>query len=199
MTLISNLHGVSSRYLSALINKISEVLPHFPLPRSLKFPDTMASSALGITAPESEAESLKIEEEPSATPIINFPTYSYPSTDLIRRLAAQTGTQLPFIMQQPLLSPPTTHVESLSIYDSPQSATQSSHSGHRSDTATPASFEPSLVPSGQQIAGHSSIQGPSPHAQHGHLQGHHVGPSSNTYDPRFTMQGYPADHDMTFK
>lgn len=189
LTLISTLRGGQSRYMPLLLAKLSEVLPNHPLPRSLNIPQTVPTSTIGLTS--------NMDGEYSAIPAVISP--SYPSNELIRRLAAQTGAQLPFSTQQAMISAPTSHVEDLSLYDSSHSTTHSSGSGHRSNSATPGPYEPPMSQSRSQMLGHSSMQLPTSHPQHNHMQPHPSNLNPTAYDPRFTIQDYPVDPNMMFK
>ncbi|CAO2657640.1 Nn.00g037660.m01.CDS01 [Neocucurbitaria sp. VM-36] len=197
LVLVSTLRGGQSRYLPLLLTKISEVLPTYPLPRSLNLPRTIPTSTIGLTTTGSGTIPSNLDGDYSSMPAVASP--SYPSNELIRRLAAQTGAQLPFSAQQTMISAPTSHVEDLSLYDSSHSTTQSSGSGHRSTSATPGPYEPPMSQPRSQILGHSSMQLPSSHAQHAHLQSHHSSMNPTAYDPRFTIQDYPVDPNMMFK
>lgn len=197
LTLISTLRGGQSRYLPLLLAKLSEVLPNLPLPRSLNLPQTVPTSTIGLTATGTGTVPSNVGDDFSALPAVN--SSSYPSTELIRRLAAQTGAQLPFNTQQSMISAPTSHVEDLSMYDSSHSTTQSTGSGPRSNSATPGPYEPPMPQSRAQIVGHTSMQLPTSHPQHNHMQSHHVGVNPTAYDPRFSIQGYPVDPNMMFK
>jgi hypothetical protein len=198
LTLISTLRGGQSRYLPLLLAKLSEVLPNLPLPRSLNLPQTLPASTIGMsgtgTVPSNMADDF------SAMPTAGPP--SYPSNELIRRLAAQTGAQLPFNNnpQQSLIQSSTSHaVEDLSLYDTAHSTTHSSGSAPRSASTTPGPYEPSMAQRSSQILSHGSVQLPSSHPQHAHMQSHHIGVAPTAYDPRFSMQGYPVDPSMMFK
>ncbi|KAF1841460.1 uncharacterized protein K460DRAFT_408922 [Cucurbitaria berberidis CBS 394.84] len=197
ITLITTLRGGQTRYLPLLLTKLSEVLPNLPLPRSLNLPQTVPTSTIGITATGSGTIPSHVDNDYSGMPTATTP--AYPSNELIRRLAAQTGAQLPFMTQQSMISAPTSHVEDLSLYDSSHSTTQSSGSGHRSNSATPGPYEPPMSQSRSQILGHSSMQLPTSHPQHNHMQSHHTSLNPTAYDPRFTIQDYPVDPNMMFK
>lgn len=193
LTLISTLRGGQSRYLPLLLAKLSEVLPNLPLPRSLNLPQTLPASSMGMsgTIPSNIAEDFSAM--PAATPP------AYPSSELIRRLAAQTGAQLPFnTSQQSMVQAPTSHVDDLSLYDTSHSATHSSGSAPRSNSTTPGPYEPAMAQRNSQLLSHGSVSLPS-HSQHGHMQSHHIGVAPTSYDPRFSMQGYPVDPSMMFK
>jgi hypothetical protein len=200
LTLISTLRGGQSRYLPLLLAKLSEVLPNLPLPRSLNLPQTLPASTIGMsgtgTVPSNMAEDF------SAMPSAGSPTYpSYPSSELIRRLAAQTGAQLPFnnTTPQSLIQASTSHVEDLSLYDTAHSTARSSGSAPRSSSTTPGPYEPTMSQRSSQVLTHGSVQLPSSHPQHAHMQSHHIGIAPTAYDPRFSMQGYPVDPSMMFK
>jgi hypothetical protein len=192
LTLISTLRGGQSRYLPLLLSKLSEVLPNLPLPRSLNLPQTVPPSTLGLTSTGSGTLSSNVADDFSALPPATSP--SYPSNALIRRLAAQTGAQLPFnTTQQSMISAPTTHVGDLSLYGSSHSSTHSSSSAPRSNSTTPGPYETPMPQSRSQLVGHTSMHLP---ATHDHMQSHHMGVSASPYDPRYTMQGYPVDPMM---
>lgn len=198
LTLISTLRGGQSRYLPLLLAKLSEVLPNLPLPRSLNLPQGVSTSSIGLSGTGSPTVPSNVGDDFSAMGQGTSP--SYPSNDLIRRLAAQTGAQLPFNPPQHSSYPaPTSHVEDLSLYDTSHSTTHSSGSVPRSTSATPGPYEPSMSQSRTQIVGHSTMQIPTSHPQHNHMQSHHVGVNSTAYDPRFSIQGYPVDPNMMFK
>lgn len=193
LTLISTLRGGQSRYLPLLLAKLSEVLPNLPLPRSLNLPQTLPASSIGMsgTIPSNIADDF------SAMPAATSP--AYPSSELIRRLAAQTGAQLPFnTSQQSMVQAPTSHVDDLSLYDTSHSTTHSSGSAPRSTSTTPGPYESALPQRNSQLLAHGSVPLPS-HSQHGHMQSHHIGVAPTSYDPRFSMQGYPVDPSMMFK
>lgn len=198
LTLISSLRGGQSRYLPMLLSKVSEVLPNLPLPRSLNLPPNMPATTVGLANPGAGAVPSNAAHEYGGIPAAN--TASYPSNDLIRLLAAQTGAQLPFNAgQQPIMSAPTSHVEDLSLYGSAHSTTQSSESGPRSTSTTPNPYEPSIPPPRSQMVGHTTMQIPTSYPQHSYTQSHHVSVNQTAYDPRFSLQGYPVDPAMTFK
>lgn len=181
-----------------LLNKLSEVLPNLPLPQSLSLPQTSNTSNIVLSANGSGAVSSNVADDFSGMPSVT--PASYPSTELIRRLAAQTGAQLPFnTSQQTMIPAPTSQIEDLSMYDSSHSTTHSSGSGARSNSATPGPYEPTMAQSRSQIVGHSTMQIPTSHSQHNHLQNHHVGVNPTAYDPRFAIPGYPVDPNMMFK
>lgn len=198
LTLISTLRGGQSRYLPLLLAKLSEVMPNLPLPRSLNLPQGVSASSMGLSGTGSPTVPSNVSDDFSTMSAATPP--SYPSNDLVRRLAAQTGAQPPFNASQHSTYPvPTSHVEDLSLYDSSHSATHSSGSVPRSNSATPGPYEPSMSQSRTQIVGHSTMQIPTSHAQHNHMQSHHVGVNPTSYDPRFTLQGYPVDPTMMYK
>lgn len=198
LTLISTLRGGQSRYLPLLLAKLSEVLPNLPLPRSLNLPQGVSASSMGLSGTGSPTVPSNVSDDFSTMSAATPP--SYPSNDLVRRLAAQTGAQPPFNASQHSTYPvPTSHVEDLSLYDSSHSTTHSSGSVPRSNSATPGPYEPSMSQSRTQIVGHSTMQIPTSHAQHNHMQSHHVGVNPTSYDPRFTLQGYPVDPTMMYK
>lgn len=201
LTLFSALRGGQTRYLQLLLAKVSEVLPDLPLPRSLNIPQNMSPSAIGMTSGPLGTVPSNMSDDPSGMPVATSPTY--PSTDLIRQLAAQTGAQLPFhhANQQSLLHAPSTRVEDLSLYDS--SATHSTRSGSApeslSGTPGPGSFESNNQQRAQLPTlghGHASSQIPTSLPQHAQLQSHHMG---SAYDPRFTVQGFQVDPSMVYK
>ncbi|KAF2823389.1 hypothetical protein CC86DRAFT_409302 [Ophiobolus disseminans] len=194
LTLISTLRGGQSRYLPLLLAKLSEVLPNLPLPRSLNLPQPLSGSTIGMagTVPSNMTDDF------SAIPTVTSP--SYPSNELIRRLAAQTGAQLPFsTSQQTMIQGATSHVEDLSMYDTAHSTTHSSGSAPRSNSTTPGAYEPTVPQRNSQMLSHSSVQLPSSHPQHTHMQSHHMTVAPTAYDPRFNIQGYPVDPSMMFK
>ncbi|KAF2735153.1 hypothetical protein EJ04DRAFT_220935 [Polyplosphaeria fusca] len=204
LTLFSALRGGQTRYLPLLLAKVSDVLPNLPLPRSLNIPQNLSTSTIGLSPGSLGSVPSNVNDDLSAFPAVSSP--SYPSTELIRQLAAQTGAQLPFsASQHSLLQAPSSRVEDLSLYDSsaPQSATHSTGSAPTSQSATPGPYEPSPNHSrsqvGAQAHNHSSVQIPALHAHHGQMQGHHLGVSPTAYDPRFTVQGFPVDPSMVFK
>jgi len=197
LTLISTLRGGQSRYLPLLLAKLSEVLPNLPLPRSLNLPQGVPTSSIGLPGPASPTVPSNVNDDFSA---MAAATPSYPSNDLVRRLTTQTGAQPPFNASQHSTYPaPTSHVEDLTLYDSSHSTTHSSGSVPRSNSATPGPYEPSMSQSRTHIVGHSTMQIPTSHPQHNHMQSHHVAVSPTTYDPRFTLQGYPVDPTMMYK
>ncbi len=196
LTLIQTLRGGQSRYLPLLLAKLQEVLPNLPLPRSLNLPQTLPAPPIGLGATGGMVPS-NAGDEFSALPSVISP--SYPSTELIRRLAAQTGAQLPFsTSQQPMVPAPTSHIDDMSIYDSTHSASHSSGSAPRSNSATPGPYESSMSQA-RQIVGHPSTQLSSTVSPQGHLQSHNLGVNTNAYDPRFSVQGFPVDPAMMFK
>lgn len=192
LTLIQTLRGGQSRYLPLLLVKLQEVLPNLPLPRSLNLSQSHPASAIGIgggMVPSNAGDDF------SSLPSSLIPTY--PSTELIRRMAGQTGTQMPFSApQQSMVSAPTSHIEDMSIYDSTHGSSHSSGSVPRSNSATPGPYEPVMSQAHQQIVGHPSAQLSS---QQTHLQSHSIGVSPTAYDPRFNLQGYPVDPAMMYK
>jgi hypothetical protein len=201
LTLFSALRGGQTRYLPLLLAKVSDVLPNLPLPRSLNIPQNLPASTIGLSPGSLGSVPSNVSDELSAFPPVSSP--SYPSTELIRQLAAQTGAQLPFsASQHALLQAPSSRVEDLSLYDSsaPQSATHSAGSGPASQSATPGPYEPPSAHPRSQIStqphSHSTVQIPSLHAHHGQMQGHHLGVNHNAYDPRFAVQGFPVDPSM---
>jgi hypothetical protein len=191
LILISALRGGQSRYLPLLLAKLSEVLPNLPLPRSLNLPQVPAST-LGLDATGSGTLPSNVADEYSTNPVATSP--SYPSNDLIRRLAAQTGAQIPFnTTQQAMITVPTTHVGDLSLYESSHGTSQSSGSAPRSTSTTPGPYEPPMSQSCSQLGGHPSMQLPTSHSQ---MQTHHLGVNATAYDPRFSIQNYPVDPMM---
>lgn len=196
LTLIQTLRGGQSRYLPLLLAKLQEVLPNLPLPRSLNLPQGLPTSSIslgasGIMVPSNAGDDF------SALPSVISP--SYPSTELIRRLAAQTGAQLPFsTSQQSMVAAPSSHIEDMSLYDTTHNATHSSGSAPRSNSATPGPYEPPMSQARAQIVSHPSAQLPSSVPQHSHMQPHNIGVNPTAYDPRFNVQGFPVD-PMMFK
>jgi len=197
LTLIQTLRGGQSRYLPMLLAKLQEVLPNLPLPRSLNLTQTLPASSIGLGASSGMVPS-NAGDEFSALPSVISPTY--PSTELIRRLAAQTGAQLPFsTTQQPMVSAPTSHIEDMSIY-STHSTSHSSGSAPRSSSATPGPYEPPMSQARAQIVSHPSSQLSAGLSQQTHhLQSHNIGVNPTAYDPRFNVQGFPVDPAMMFK
>lgn len=197
LTLIQTLRGGQSRYLPLLLAKLQEVLPNLPLPRSLNLPQTLSASPMGLGASGGMVPS-NAGDEFSALPSVISPTY--PSNELIRRLAAQTGAQLPFSStQQAMVPAPSSHIDDMSIYDSTHSNSHSSGSAPRSNSATPGPYEPAMSQARGQIVGHPSAQLPTTLPQHTHLQSHNIGVNPTTYDHRFNVQGFPVDPAMMFK
>jgi hypothetical protein len=123
---------------------------------------------------------------------------SYPSTELIRQLAAQTGAQLPSnTSQQSLLSASTSRVGDLSIYDPPPLlTTHSSGSNHSSQNPTPGPYQSSPCQEHAQPNTHTPVEIATSHS---HMHGHHIGVNPTAYDPRFDVQGFPVDPSMVFK
>lgn len=192
LTLIQTLRGGQPRYLPLLVAKVNEVLPNLALPRSLNIPHSVPASTLGLTATGPGSLSSSIADDFSANPAATSPTY--PSNDLVRRLAAQTGAQLPFnTTQQSMMTVPTTHVGDLSLYDSSHGTTQTSSSAPRSNSTTPGPYEPPMSQPRSQLRGHPSMQLPTSHP---HMQNHHMGVNTATYDPRYSIQDYPVDPMM---
>jgi hypothetical protein len=197
LTLISTLPGGQSRYLPLLLAKLSEVLPNLPLPRSLNLPQTLPASTIGMSGTGLGTVPSNIADDYSGMPTST--SAAYPSTELIRRLAAQTGAQLPFnTSQQSLIQAQTSHVDDLSLYDTAHSTSHSAGSAPSSNSTTPGPYESTMSQRSSQILAQSSVQLPS-HSQHNHLQPHHVGVGSTAYDPRYNIQGYPVDPSMMFK
>lgn len=192
LTLIQTLRGGEARYLPLLLVKLQEVLPNLPLPRSLNLPQSHPASAIGLgggMVPSNAGSDF------SSLPSSILPTY--PSTELIRRMAGQTGAQMPFSgPQQPMVPASTSHIEDMSIYGSNHSSSHSSGSVPRSNSATPGPYEPVMSQPHPHIAGH-----PSAHlsSQQPHLQPHSIGVNPTDYDPRFNLQGYPVDPAMMYK
>lgn len=200
LTLFSALHGGQTRYLQLLVAKVSEVLPNLPLPRSLNIPPLGAG--LGLTPNSLGSVPSNISDELSSMATVTSP--SYPSTELIRQLAAQTGAQLPFnTSQHALLQAPASRVEDLSLYDTagPHS-THSSASASASQSGTPGPYDTTSQPRSQlpsQSHGHPVHTVPSSHPQHPTVQSHQLGINTAAYDPRFAVQGFPVDPTMVFK
>ena len=199
LTLFSALRGGQTRYLPLLLAKVSDVLPNLPLPRSLNLPQNIPTSTIGLPGGALGTVPSNVHDDLSSLPAVSSP--AYPSTELIRQLAAQTGAQLPFnTSQQSLIHAPSSRVEDLSLYDSAHSTTHSTGSAPPSQSATPGPYEPSPNQSRSSLpTSHSSVQVPSSHPQHSHIQGHHLGVNPTAYDPRFTVQGFPVDPSMVFK
>ena len=194
LTLISTLRGGQSRYLPLLLTKLSEALPNLPLPRSLNLPQTHPASTIGMsgTVPSN------MTDDYSAMSTVTSP--SHPSSELLRRLAAQTGAQLPFnATQQSMIQAPTSHVEDLTMYDTAHSTTHSSGSAPRSSSTTPGPYEPAMPQRNSQTLSHASVQLASSLPQHSHMQSHDMGVASTTYDPRFSIQGYQVDPSIMYK
>jgi hypothetical protein len=197
LTLISTLRGGQARYLPLLLAKLQEVLPNLPLPRSLDLSQTNPSASIGLSAGGAGMGPPSTHDDFSALPPAISPVYT--STALIRRLAAQTGAQLPFSStQQPMISTTTSHVDDMSLYDTSQSTTHSSGSAPRSNSTTPGPYEPPMTQSHPQIVGHS-VQLTQNIPQHSQMHPHHIGVNPTAYDPRFSVQGYPVDPSMMFK
>lgn len=197
LTLIQTLRGGQSRYLPLLLTRLQEILPNLPLPRSLNLPQTLPTSSIGLGASAGMVPS-NAGDDFSALPSVISPTF--PSTELIRRLAAQTNAQLPFsTSQQSMVPAPTPHIEDMSIYDSTHSTSHSSGSVPRSNSATPGPYEPPMSQARAQIVGHPSAQLPSTLPQQTHLQSHNIGVNPTAYDPRFNVQSFPMDPAMMFK
>jgi hypothetical protein len=199
LTLISTLPGGQSRYLPLLLAKLSEVLPNLPLPRSLNLPQTLPASTIGMSGTGLGTVPSNIADDYSAMPTST--SSAYPSSELLRRLAAQTGAQLPFntAQQQSLIQAPTSQVDDLSLYDTTHSTGHSTGSARSSNSATPGPYESAMSQRSSQILAQSSVQLSSSHSQHNHMQSHHMGVAPTTYDPRFNIQGYPVDPSMMFK
>jgi hypothetical protein len=195
LTLFSALRGGQTRYFQLLLAKVSEVLPDLPLPRSLNVPQHMSPSAISMTSSALGAVPSNMSDDLSGMPVATSPTY--PSTDLIRQLAAQTGAQLPFHpSHQSLLQTSSTRVEDLSLYDSSAPHSTRSNSAPESSTGTPGPFESSSQSRAQLSTpghGHTASQIPASLPQHAHVQAHHMGAA---YDPRFGVQGFPVDPSM---
>lgn len=83
LTLFSALRGGQTRYLQLLVEKVSEVFP---------------SANLGLSSNSMGAVPSNIGDDLSSISSITSP--SYPSTELIRQLAAQTSAQLPLNTSQ---------------------------------------------------------------------------------------------------
>jgi hypothetical protein len=196
LTLISTLRGGQARYLPLLLAKLQEVLPNLPLPRSLDLSQTNPSPPIGLSAGGAGMGPPSTHDDFSALPPAIAP--AYPSTALIRRLAAQTGAQLPFSStQQPMISATTSHVDDMSLYDTSQSTTHSSGSAPRSNSTTPGPYE-SPMTQPHPLVGHS-VQLTQNIPQHSQMHPHHIGVNPTAYDPRFSVQGYPVDPSMMFK
>ena len=199
LTLFSALRGGQTRYLPLLLAKVSEVLPNLPLPRSLNLPQNMSASTIGSTPGSLGTISSTISDD-LGLPTVASP--SYPSTDLIRQLAAQTGAQLPFnTSPHPLLQAPSSRVEDLSLYDtSAPHSTHSSGSAPPSQAGTPGPYEATIHSRSQlstQAHSHAPTHVQPAHTQHSQLQSHQIGINSTAYDPRFTVQGF--DPAIVFK
>jgi hypothetical protein len=187
LTLISTLRGGQSRYIPLLLAKLSEVLPNLPLPRSLNLSQHPSTIGMSGTVPSN------ISDDYSAMSSTTSP--SYPSNELIRRLAAQTGAQLPFnTSQQAMIQAPTSHVEDISMYNTAHSSTHSSGSAPRSNSTTPGPYEAGIPQRSSHLLSQASVTLPSSHPQHTHMQSHHIGVPPTSYDPRFNIQGYPWTH-----
>ncbi|KAL5444571.1 hypothetical protein PMIN07_000151 [Paraphaeosphaeria minitans] len=200
LTLFSALRGGQTRYLPLLLAKVSDVLPNLPLPRSLNIPPSMSASAMDSTSGSIGSVASSVNEDLSGLPPIASP--SYPSTELIRQLAAQTGAQLPFhTSQQSLLQVPSSRVEDLSLYDTTAShSAQSSGSAPPSQSGTPGPYEPTMhsrPPIPSQAHGHAPPQLQQSHSQHSQLQSHQLGINTSPYDPRFSVPGF--DTGMSYK
>ncbi|KAF2477284.1 uncharacterized protein BDR25DRAFT_45191 [Lindgomyces ingoldianus] len=202
LTLFSTLRGGHTRYLPLLLSKVSDVLPNLPLPRSLNIPQALPPSTITLSPGGLATVPSNVNEDLPGMPPVSSP--SYPSTELIRQLAAQTGAQLPINAQHSLLQAASSRVEDLSLYDSsaPHSATHSSGSAPASQSATPGPYEPSPSQTRAQIPpqahSHSGVQVQSSHP-HPHIQGQHLGVNPSQYDPRFAVQGFPVDPSMVYK
>lgn len=192
LTLFSTLRSGQTRYLPLLIAKVSDVLPNLPLPRSINAPQNLAASGLGSSSSGVGVVLTNVNEDSSSQASVSSPPY--PSTDLIRQLAAQTGAQLPFTSHQSLLHAPSSRVEDLSLYDSPgtHSATHSSGSAPTSQSATPGQSHTQLTAQAHPVHGQVA------HV-HPHLHGHSLDVDPTSYDPRFTVQGFPVGPSMGFK
>ena len=195
LTLLSALRGGQTRYLQLLVAKVSDVLPNFPLPRTLNVPQNiypgLSTGALGTVSSNMSDDMSGSSVASSSSPHL--------SNELIRQLAAQTGAQLPFhTAQQSILQTPTSRVEDLTLYDVPAPAplppqsSGSNHSGH----STPGPYMPSPSHDSTSPHAHSSVQVPSSHS---HMQGHHIGVSPTSYDPRFGVQGFAVDPSMGYE
>lgn len=201
LTLFSALRGGHTRYLPLLLAKVSDLLPNLPLPRSLNLPPNLPGSAIGLTPGTLGSVPSNVTDDLSGLPNVASP--SYPSTELIRQLAAQTGAQLPFsASQSSLLQAPSSRVEDLSLYDtSGAHSTHSSGSASHSQSGTPGPYEPPNVTRPQLSApvhGHAPPAVPSSHSQHGHMN-HQLGLSSAAYDPRFSVQSFSVEPSIVFK
>lgn len=160
----------------------------------------MSNSAIGSSASSIGSITSSMNDDLSGLPAITSP--SYPSTELIRQLAAQTGAQLPFnTSQQPLMQAPSSRVEDLSLYDtSAAHSTHSSGSAPPSQSGTPGPYDSTIHSRAQlpnQPHSHAQSQLQPGHSQHSHMQGHQLGINTSAYDPRFSVQGF--DPSMVFK
>lgn len=190
LVLFSALRGGQTRYLPLLLAKVSDVLPSLPLPRSVQ------NVHIGVSPGQLGSGPSSISDDLSSLSSVSSP--SYPSTELIRQLAAQTGAQLPFnTSQQPLLSAPASRVGDISLYDpSPPLTTHSSGSNHSSQNPTPTPYQTSPGQEHAQPNTHTAVQVATSHS---HMHGHHLGVNPTAYDPRFDLQGFPVDPSMVFK
>ncbi|KAF1966937.1 hypothetical protein BU23DRAFT_307139 [Bimuria novae-zelandiae CBS 107.79] len=200
LTLFSALRGGQTRYLPLLLVKVSDVLPSLPLPRSLNLPRNISTSTMSSTSGSLGTIASNIHDDLAGLPTIASP--SYPSNELIRQLAAQTGAQLPFnTSQQSLLQAPSSRVEDLSLYDtSAPHSTHSSGSAPPSQAGTPSPYDSAIHSRPQlptQAHNHAPSQIQQSHTQHPQLQNHQLGIESAAYDPRFTVQGF--DPSMVYK
>lgn len=194
LTLIQTLRGGQTRYLPLLLAKLQEVLPNLPLPRSLNL---LPNSSIGHGASGGMVPS-DVGDDFSALPSVVSPTY--PSTELIRRLAAQTGAQLPFsTSQQPMVVAPSSHIADMSLYNTSHGTSHSSGSVPRSNSATPGPYDTPMTQARTHIVSHPSTQLPSSVPQHAHIQSHNIGVNPTAYDPRFNVQGFPVDPAMMYK
>ncbi|KAF2867219.1 hypothetical protein BDV95DRAFT_631340 [Massariosphaeria phaeospora] len=201
LTLFSALRGGQTRYLQLLLAKVSDVLPSFPLPRSLDVSQGVHASTIGTPPGGYEPHPSSTAEDYTSQPVVT--SMSYPSTELIRQLAAQTGAQLPFnTAPQSLLQATSSRVEDLSLYESPHSNRQSSGSAPPRHSVTPAPYEPPPIHSSHATPTHvpSSMQQipSSLPAHHGHVQGHPI-LNPGAYEPGYAVQGYRMDPSMMFK
>ncbi|KAF2003822.1 hypothetical protein P154DRAFT_427947 [Amniculicola lignicola CBS 123094] len=206
LTLFSTLRGGQTRYLPLLLSKVSDVLPNLPLPRSINVSPNLPPTAMGLSTGGLGSVPSNVGDDLLSLQSVSSP--SYPSSELIRQLAAQTGARLPFhTAQQSILQASTSRVEDLSLYDSPAPhsvVTHSSGSAPTSQSTTPGPYETSPGHSRTQLPlqshPHASAQIPTSHPhQHSHMQGHHLGVNPTAYDPRFAVQGFPVDPSMVFK
>jgi hypothetical protein len=198
LSLFSALRGGHTRYFQLLVAKVSDMLPNLPLPRSVNVPPNLQGvSHAGIGIVPSH-----INEDLASLSASSSP--SYPSSELVRQLAAQTGAQLSFnTAQQSLLQPPSSRVEVMSLYDAtgPHSVSHSLTSAPSSQSATPGPYESSPRQSRAQLPTQiHPVPGPSSQPQHHMQHSHHLGiDPAAAYDPRFAVQSFPVDPSMVYK